>query len=195
MKKYCGIALVLFALLSLSGCVEKVTAPFTAPPVNRDEESFAEFSDVPYPAHLKFSKGDSFTYQRRGMLSGLVVVSGRMNLDELGAYFDTHLPGHGWSPLSDIQYSSALVSTWKKGDKILTVVGRPSALSIVGEVKVELWVAPPYTADDLGKRVVYQKPASRESSSSGGGGILGGIFSSSGSGSKKSDNSVTEEDI
>jgi hypothetical protein len=182
--------LVLFFALALSGCVEKVTAPFTGPPVNRDEESFAEFRDVPYPAHLRFNKNVSFTYQRRGVLSGLVQVEGTMTVDELGAYCDAHLPGHGWKPISDIQYSSALVSTWKKADKILTVVGRPSSLSTLsGGLNVQLWVAPPYTEDDLGQRVIYRK---KDPSSSGG--ILDELFST-GSGSKKSGGSMTEEDI
>ena len=194
MRKIIPITVLMFALTGLSGCVEKVTAPFTAPPVNRDEESFAEFRDVPYPANFSFSKKDSFTYSRRGVLSGLVVVSGRMNVDELGAYYDLHLPGHGWSPAADIHYSSALVSTWKKGDKILTIVGRPSSFSLADEVKVELWVAPPYTKDDLGQRVVYRKPAAQGSSSSGSGGLFDGIFPGSTS-SKKSGDTVTEEDI
>ncbi len=148
--------------------------------MNRDEESFAEFRDVPYPANFSFSKKDSFTYHRRGILSGLVVVSGRMTVDELGAYYDLRLPGHGWSPVADIHYSSALVSTWKKGDKTLTIVGRPVSFALADEVKVELWVAPPHTRDDLGQRVNYQKPAAHNSSSSG---------------SKKSGDAVTEEDI
>ncbi len=188
MRKLSSLVIVLFAVI-LSGCVEKVAAPFTGPPVNREEESFAEFRDVPYPSNLSFDKKSSFTYQRRGVLSGVVALSGSMTVDEAGAWYDAHLPGHGWRPLADIQFSTALFSTWKKGDKVLTVVGRPSSLSSVsGGLNLQLWVAPPYTEDDLGHRVVYQKEKSS------GGGILDELLST-GSSSKKSDNSVTEEDI
>ena len=188
-------AVLLFALGGLTACVEKITAPFTGTTVNRDEESFAEFRDVPYPANMSFNKQESFTYSRRDVTSGLVVVSGRMNVDELGAYYDLHLPGHGWSPLADIHYSSALVSTWKKGNKVLTVVGRPVAFSIGSDLKVELWVAPPYTKDDLGERTAYQKPTVREpASSNAGSGFFDGLFSG-GSGKSGSGSSVTEEDI
>ncbi|UQZ89742.1 hypothetical protein C4J81_11200 [Deltaproteobacteria bacterium Smac51] len=191
MFRILSIAVLMIAVSGLTGCVEKITTPFTGTTVNRDEESFAEFSDVPYPANMSFSKKDSFTYSRRGVFSGLVVVSGRMNVDELGAYYDLHLPGHGWSPVAEVHYSSALVSTWKKGDKVLTIIGKPVSFSIGSDLRVELWVAPPHTKDDLGQRVAYQKPTVKESGTTTS--SSGGLFSKTTT--KKSSDSVTEEDI
>lgn len=188
------------AAFLLSGCVEAITDTVAGPTRGQDEESFAEFLDVPYPANMSFSKKQSFTYERRGVQSGLVTVSGRMNMDELGAYYDAHLPGHGWSPVAEVQYSSAFASTWRKGEKLLTIVSRPASFSVGGDVTVELWVAPPHTQADLGHRVVYQKPsAQEEGESSSGGGFLDGLFGGpkkSGDGAKGSTHgAVTEEDI
>jgi hypothetical protein len=152
-------ALLTAALAVLTGCLESLPRPFAEPKADPQKESFAEFADVPYPTHLVYNQKERYTFKRRDKLCGLVAVSGRMNLDEAGAYFDAHLPGHGWQPRAEVSYSSGLVSTWIKGDRTLTVVGRPATLTLNPEVRLELWVAPLRTADDLGRRVVYQPPA------------------------------------
>ncbi|KXS56213.1 MAG: hypothetical protein AMR96_03935 [Candidatus Adiutrix intracellularis] len=144
----------------LTGCLEGLPQLFTEPKPNPQKESFAEFVDVPYPTHLIYNRRESYTFKRRNKLYGLVTVSGKMNLDEAGDYFDAHLPGHGWQPRAKVSYSLALVSTWTKGDQTLTVVGRPAALTLTSEIRLELWVAPLHTADDLNQRVIYQPPTS-----------------------------------
>jgi hypothetical protein len=119
-------------------------------------ESFAEFLDVPYPSIMGLDRSATFTYQRRGVMAGTVVVAGRMTLDEVGEYYDLHLPNHGWSPKAEAQ-GAKLVSTWVKGDKTLTIIAS-SAFAITGQdSRVELWVQAPFTKEDLGHRVIYRK--------------------------------------
>jgi hypothetical protein len=98
---------------------------------------------------------------RRGVLSGVVTVVGKFSADELGAYYDQHLPSHGWSPLAEAQ-SSKLVSTWTKGNKVLTIITTNVTFSIGTDIRVELWVAPPHTKGDLGQRVVYDSAPTGE---------------------------------
>ncbi|MGL4209867.1 MAG: hypothetical protein ACRCTY_10840 [Candidatus Adiutrix sp.] len=161
-----GLSLIFLLMVAsaLAACVQTVKAPFTSTSVGRDIESFAEFKDVPYPSNMSFLKSESFTYTRRGTLAGVVVVSGRMTKDEVGAFYDAHLPNHGWAPLAEVNYNTSLVASWAKDNKVLTIITRPLPLAVTPEIKVELWVAPPHTKDDLGRRTIYQHSTSTRSS-------------------------------
>ncbi|MDR1084895.1 MAG: hypothetical protein LBP22_08555 [Deltaproteobacteria bacterium] len=163
-KKY-SLAALFLCLWALTGCVKPIIAPFGGKDTPaQDGESFAEFLDVPYPSVMGLDRTATFTYTRRGVLAGTIVVAGRMTVDEAGAYFDLHLPPHGWAPLAEAQ-GSKIVSTWTKGDKVLTVI-ISSAFAITGQdSRIEMWVAPPHLKSDLGQRVVYKKaPEPREHS-------------------------------
>jgi hypothetical protein len=120
-----------------------------------DDESFAEFMDVPYPAVMTLEKAGTYSYSRRDVKAGVVTVMGKMTIDELGAFFDTHLPNHGWAPLAEAQ-SVKLVSTWTKGGKALTIIATPIVMAIGGNLRVELWVGAPHTKGDLGQRIIYK---------------------------------------
>jgi hypothetical protein len=177
------LSLVLLAL-GLAGCVRPVLAPFGgkgSPPV-LEGESFAEFLDLPYPSAMGLDRSATFTYERRGVKAGTVVVAGRMTMDEVGEYFDLHLPSHGWSPVAEAQ-GPKIVSTWVKGDKYLTIIVSP-AFAITGQdSRIEMWISPPHLKSDLGKRVVYQKPNERRE-----------IFSTKPQ-RKSKDGEVSEEDL
>ena len=146
-----------FALIAaLSGCVTMAIRDTKGPMASTsDEESFAEFMDVPYPAVMTLERDSTFSYSRREVKAGVVTVLGKMTVDELGAFYDSHLPSHGWSPLVEAQ-SKKLVSTWTKGGKVLTIIATPVIMAIGGNLRVELWVAPPHTKGDLGSRIVYR---------------------------------------
>ncbi|MDR2422254.1 MAG: hypothetical protein LBE01_02620 [Deltaproteobacteria bacterium] len=149
---------IILLLVGLTACLKPVLAPFggkDAPVL--EGESFAEFLDVPYPSVMGLDRQSTFAYDRRGVHSGTFVVVGRMTLDEVGEYFDLHLPAHGWTPLAEAQ-GPKLVSTWVKEKKVLTIVVS-QAFAIAGQdSRVEIWVSPPRYQSDLGQRVVYKKP-------------------------------------
>jgi hypothetical protein len=150
------LAAALLAATFLTGCLTVAVRDSSGPQApTAGEESFAEFMDVPYPATMTLEKGDTFSYSRRDIQAGVVTVIGRMTVDELGAYYDGHLPGHGWAPLAEAQ-NVKLVSTWTKGSKVLTIIATPIVMAIGGNLRVEMWVAPPHTKSDLGQRSVYR---------------------------------------
>jgi hypothetical protein len=154
--------LILACLLSLVGCVNVAltkTRGESAP--TAEGESFAEFMDIPYPSVMALETKNTFTYTRRGIQAGVVTVVGNLSADEIGAYYDSHLPNHGWTPLAEAQ-SAKLVSTWTKGQKVLTIISSPLTLSLGSDTRLELWVAPPHTKNDLGERIVYDSTAPRE---------------------------------
>ncbi|MDR2455899.1 MAG: hypothetical protein LBE49_04815 [Deltaproteobacteria bacterium] len=142
--------------MALSGCVTVALRDTSGPnAATIDDESFAEFMDVPYPAIMTLEKDGTFSYMRREAKAGVVTVMGKMTVDELGAFYDAHLPGHGWSPVAEAQ-SNKLVSTWTKGGRALTIIATPIVMAIGGNLRVELWVGAPHTKGDLGHRVVYR---------------------------------------
>ncbi|MDR2140680.1 MAG: hypothetical protein LBR11_02650 [Deltaproteobacteria bacterium] len=158
MTRYINFLLLTLVFLGLTGCVRPIIAPFggkDSPPL--EGESFAEFLDVPYPSVMGLDRQSTYVYKRRGIQAGTIVVAGRMTVDEVGEYYDQHLPSHGWSPLAEAQ-GSKLVSTWTKDKKVLTIIVS-SVFSITGQdSRVEIWVSPPHLSSDLGQRVVYKKP-------------------------------------
>ena len=155
-SKVARLALLAALVVGLAGCLTVAVRDTSGPSApTADEESFAEFMDVPYPAIMALERDDTFTYTRRDIQAGVVTVMGRMTVDELGAFYYDHLPGHGWSPLAEAQ-SVKLVSTWTKGGKVLTIIATPIIMAIGGNIRVELWVAPPHTRADLGQRAVYR---------------------------------------
>ena len=187
-KKY----LTIFSLLiifSLSACTEIITGTFSSNKGAPQDESFADFMDVPYPANMSFQKKESFSYTRRNVLSGVAVATGTMNIDEVGAYYDQHLPPHGWTPVAEAQ-SSALVSTWKKDDKYLTIFAKPESFSLTSSLRLELWVEAPHLNSDLGQRVIYQKPTIKDSNAE-----PGNSGSSNAEHNSSTKDGVTAEDI
>jgi hypothetical protein len=153
------IFLVMTCLTLFSGCLTLSDTRRSASPPP-DGESYSEFMDVPYPSFMTLESKNSFTYTRKGVKAGVVSVVGRMSADEIGAYYDSHLPGHGWTPLAEAQ-SGKLISTWTKGQKALTIIATPLNLSLSGDIRVELWVAPPHTKGDLDQRIVYDSGPSQ----------------------------------
>ncbi|MDR1297770.1 MAG: hypothetical protein LBO05_10465 [Deltaproteobacteria bacterium] len=155
---YYLLALALGCLLTvLPGCLSisvRDAGDPPPPPPSHEGESFAEFMDVPYPSVMKLESRNTFSYERKGVRAGVVTAVGDLSADEIGAYYDSHLPSYGWTPLAEAQ-SGKLVSTWTKGKVVLTVITNPLSLSITSDTRLELWVAAPHTREDLGRRVVY----------------------------------------
>jgi hypothetical protein len=177
--------IALLSLFFLTGCINfalKDTRGEAAP--TPEGESFAEFMDVPYPSVMTLERKNTFTYSRKGIQAGVVSVVGHMTADEVGAYYDRHLPNHGWQPRAEAQ-SGKLVSTWAKGQKVLTIIASPLTLSLGSDLRLELWVAPPHTQADLSQRVVYGSSAPPEEPTIETKPIRGG----------KKNGSFTEEDI
>ncbi|MDR2386051.1 MAG: hypothetical protein LBE80_00515 [Deltaproteobacteria bacterium] len=159
-KSLFSLTLLAVLLFFLSGCginfAIKDTRGESAP--TADAESFAEIMDVPYPSVMTLERKNTFTYTRKGIQAGVISVVGHLTTDEIGAYYDSHLPDHGWQPRAEAQ-SGKLVSTWVKGNRVLTIIASPLTLSLGSDLRLELWVAPPHTQADLGKRVVYDSSA------------------------------------
>jgi hypothetical protein len=146
-------------LIFLNGCVNftlKDTRGESASPL--EEESYAEFMDVPYPSTMSLERKNTYTYTRKGIQAGVVSVVGNLTTDEIGAYYDARLPDLGWEPRAEAQ-SGKLISTWVKGQRVLTIIASPITLSLGSNLRLELWVAPPHTKGDLGQRVVYESSA------------------------------------
>jgi hypothetical protein len=155
------LAFLLALAVAMGGCqmaIRDSRGPSAPMP---DEESFAEFMDVPFPAVMTLERDDTYTYTRKEVKAGVVTVLGRMTVEELGAFYDNHLPNHGWRPVAEAQ-SVKLVSSWFKEGRVLTIIATPVVMAIGGNLRVELWVAPPRSASDLGHRTIYRSTGDSE---------------------------------
>jgi hypothetical protein len=157
---FAAVLLAVLSLLLTASCsfsLSNAGDEYVPPPEN---ENFQDFTDVPYPTEMSVEKGKTVVFTRRDVLSGRVSVTGPLTNDELLDYFDRHLPGHGWTPHSEVRTPDETVSTWAKPGKTLTLMVTKPTLSLGVKSRVDIFVAPPHTKDDLGKRTVYESSKS-----------------------------------
>ncbi|MDR2354038.1 MAG: hypothetical protein LBF22_12975 [Deltaproteobacteria bacterium] len=145
-----------FLVLSLAGCTAALTPLGPNRQPDREDENFQDFMDVPYPSIMVVEKKDVEVFTRRGVLSGRVPLMGPLATDEIMDYFDRHLPRHGWQPQAEVVTGKTVIATWTKPGKTLTIIATSPSLTLKVNSKVELWVAPPHRAEDLGRRTIYR---------------------------------------
>jgi hypothetical protein len=147
-------AQALFSALFLVSCVLAITP--TGPNYSgREDENFQDFMDVPFPSEMTVEKNKTVVFTRRDVLSGHISIVGPLTNDELLDYYDRRLPAHGWTPHAEVQTNSETVSTWAKPGKTLTIMATKPTISIGVKSRIDIWVAPPHTKNDLGHRVIY----------------------------------------
>ncbi|MDR2405144.1 MAG: hypothetical protein LBE27_02095 [Deltaproteobacteria bacterium] len=150
------LSIILLQLLLTVSCTTFLAPARDSDPLAREDENFQDFLDVPYPSAMTVEKSKVQVYDRRGVLSGTYSILGKLSPDEILDYYDRHLPKHGWQPLSEAQTESEIISTWTKGNKTLIIQTSKVTLAIGADTRAKIWVAPPHTKSDLGKRVIYR---------------------------------------
>ncbi|MDR2612644.1 MAG: hypothetical protein LBG06_07445 [Deltaproteobacteria bacterium] len=183
--------LLLAPLLLCASCIAALT-PAAPDDSRRDDENFQDFLDVPFPSEMTLEKGRTVVFTRRDVLSGSITIVGPLSTDEILAYFDRHLERHGWTPRAEVTTLKTTVSTWSKGSKTLTVVAEEVTLSVGARSRATLYVAPPHTQEDLGRRTVYQSTEREHRERYSTTPIRGG---SGGGGGGSSRGGYTEEDL
>ena len=72
---------------------------------------YYDFQDVLVPGELKVDKKGSFVYRTSGFSAGVLVLTGRVELGSLIAFFENNMAKDNWRPLSSFKFPRATI--WK----------------------------------------------------------------------------------
>lgn len=139
MKKWC--VLFVAVLLLATGCntirswfggddtsVTKSEAPNVA---------YYSFPDVPIPKELELVRDRSFVYETQNLRTGLLVLSGNVDIDSLEQYFRTNMARNGWRFINSFKYNTIILN-YLKDDRASHIRISRSAFT----TWVEIWVGP-----------------------------------------------------
>jgi len=98
---------------------------------------FYTFPDIPVPKELSFERDRSFIYETAGLKTGVLVLTGNVDLSSLENYFKVNMVKSGWKYLNSYKYGSVILNFLKED--------RASTIRITRETfttQSEIWVGP-----------------------------------------------------
>jgi len=140
MKKW--VVLVLAVLLLSTGCAtikswtgqEEQPVPKTTDAPN---VTYYSFPDIPIPKELELSREKSFVYETSNVRTGVLVLTGNVDLNSLEQYFRTNMAKNGWRFINSFKYNTVILN-YLKDDKASHIrISRETWKTVV-----EIWVGP-----------------------------------------------------
>ena len=141
MKK--GAVLVLAVLLVATGCA--TSKPSAAPGQEKQSATKAEmpnvtyytFPDIPVPKELELIRDRSFVYETPNLKTGVLVLSGNVDMDSMEQYFRANMAKNGWRFISNFKYATVILNYVKDDRAALIRLSRENFSTVV-----EIWVGP-----------------------------------------------------
>jgi hypothetical protein len=139
MKKYA--VLVLVVLLLATGCSTwKHLTGQEEQPVTKGETpnvTYYSFPDIPIPKELELVRDKSFVYETSNLRTGLIVLSGNVDINSLEQYFRTNMAKNGWKFVNGFKYATVMMNYVKDDKAALVRISREKF-----STWVEIWVGP-----------------------------------------------------
>ncbi len=142
-KKRIIISLMLASLFFIAfGCagstVKKDSEAKESPPENPEPgHAYHDFADVLIPAELQVRKNESFISQTPGFAGGLMVLSGRVEIDSLTKFFVNNMTKDNWKNVSSLKYRPVIMLFRKENRNCVIRIEEQNF-----DTRVEIWVAP-----------------------------------------------------
>ena len=139
MKKWA--VLVLVVLLLATGCSTfKHLTGQEEQPLSKSEApnvAYYSFPDIPVPKELSLVRDRSFVYETSNLRTGLLVLSGNVDINSLEQYFRTNMAKNGWRFINSFKYATVILN-YLKDDKAAHIrISRENF-----STWVEIWVGP-----------------------------------------------------
>jgi hypothetical protein len=140
MKKWA--VLVLVVLLLATGCstFKRLTGQEEQQPLSKSEApnvAYYSFPDIPIPKELELVRDRSFVYETSNLRTGLLVLSGNVDINSLEQYFKTNMAKNGWRFINSFKYATVILN-YLKDDKAAHIrISRENF-----STWVEIWVGP-----------------------------------------------------
>jgi len=139
MKKYA--VLVLVVLLLATGCATfKRFSGQEDQPVTKGETpnvTYYSFPDIPIPKELELIRDRSFVYETSNLRTGLLVLSGNIDINSLEQYFRTNMAKNGWKFINGFKYATVILNYMKEDKAAHIRISRENF-----STWVEIWVGP-----------------------------------------------------
>ena len=138
MKKIIILSCVM--LLLCSGCTffKNLTGQQNQPKQQEGpNQIFYGFPDVPIPQELKLVNDRSFVYETSTFKTGVLFLTGNVEVQSLENYFKINMPKNGWRYVNNIRYKN-IVLNYVKDDKTCNIRISQDTFS----ADVEIWVGP-----------------------------------------------------
>lgn len=140
MKKYA--VLVLVVLLLATGCStwNRLTGQEEQKPMTKGEApnaAYYAFPDIPIPKELELVRDKSFVYETANLRTGVLILSGNVDINSLEQYFKTNMAKNGWKFINGFKYATIMMNYVKDDRAALIRISRESF-----STWVEIWVGP-----------------------------------------------------
>jgi hypothetical protein len=145
------VGAIIAIFLVVTGCSSFKSAKrgdSTPPPAKTDKEEtslYYDFGDVLIPKGLKTDKKASFIYQTPGFSAGVLVLSGRIELNSLITFFENNMAKDNWQPVSKFK-SPRTIMLFKKENRWCFINITDKQFT----THTEIWVAPTISVMDSG---------------------------------------------
>ncbi len=141
-----GISVLLFIFTVFLGCARLKAmskSPERPKPAARKQDKtpaplYYDFEDVLVPSELKVDKKRSFIYHTSDFTAGVLILTGRVEMNSLIRFFDNNMAKDNWR----------LISSFKMGIRTIMFFDKPNRGCIINinekqfKTEVEVWVAP-----------------------------------------------------
>ena len=149
-----AISALLFVLSVVVGCAKRMSSSTTmeeAEPAAMEPDGtptplYYDFDDVLVPSELKVDRKRSFVYHTDEFTAGVLVLTGRVELNSLIGFFETNMAKDNWRLLSSFKSPRTIL--------FFTKANRSCIINITEErfsTQVEIWVAPASPCEDEGR--------------------------------------------
>ncbi len=140
MKKWA--VLILVVLLLATGCStwkrmtgqeeESVPKATESPNV-----TYYSFPDIPIPKELDLDREKSFVYETSNVRTGVLVLTGNVDVNSLEQYFKTNMAKNGWRFMNSFKYNTVILNYMKEDRASHIRISRGA-----WKTTVEVWVGP-----------------------------------------------------
>ena len=133
--------LVLAVLLLATGCStwKRLTGQEEQPVPKSEAPNVAYYSfpDIPIPKELELVREKSFVYETSNLRTGVLILSGNVDINSLEQYFKTNMAKNGWRFINSFKYATVILN-YMKDDKAAHIrISRENF-----STWVEVWVGP-----------------------------------------------------
>ena len=139
MKKW-GV-LILIVLLLATGCetIKRYTGQEEKVPSKGEPPNvtYYSFPDIPIPKELELARDKSFVYETANLRTGLLVLSGNVDVNSLEQYFKANMAKNGWKFMNGFKYATVILNYTKEDRAAHIRISRESF-----STWVEIWVGP-----------------------------------------------------
>ncbi|HJO61481.1 MAG: hypothetical protein QF888_08900 [Desulfobacterales bacterium] len=131
-----GIGVAIF--LTISGCANITSVKKSATKTGKGAiPSYYDFGDILIPKELKIKKKLTFIYRTPGFMTGVITLTGRVEIDSLVTFFENNMAKDNWRKISSFKSPRTIILFQKEN--------RFCVINIIDgelEARVNIWVSP-----------------------------------------------------